>query len=149
MAFADYLQPKAQEMIPWNGTYTAAMKDDDEIHGRGFLFLAVCDQLFAVIIQLRRGLDAIDVSIRFGISKSTYSRMFATWIIFLSKELWLLFPFPSRQQVSQWIPPSFRKHLPNTRIIIDCYKMECQRPSSLMNLSITLSQYKSITHGKF
>jgi len=77
------------------------MKDDDAIHGRGFLCLAVCDQLFAVIIQLRCSLDTIDVSIRFGISESTYSRMFAMWIIFLSKELQLLFPFPSRQQVSQ------------------------------------------------
>ena len=31
----------------------------------------------------------------------------------------------------------------NTRIIIDCYEIECQRPSGLMNSSITYSQYKS------
>ena len=150
MVFADYLQPKAQKMIPWNGTNTTAIKDDDELHSnRGFLCLAVYDQLFAVLIRLRRGLEAIDVCIRFGISESTYSRMFATWVIFLSKELKLLFPFPSRQQVLQWMPPSFRKHFPNTRIIIDCYEMECQRPSSLMNSSITFSQYKSRNTWKF
>ena len=29
------------------------------------------------------------------------------------------------------------------RIIVDCYKIECQRPSGLMNSSIMYSQYKS------
>ena len=84
MVFADYLQPKAQKMIPWNGTYTTAIKDDDdELHSnRGFLCLAVYDQLFAVVIRLRRGLEAIDVCIRFGISESTYNR---TWVIFFVK----------------------------------------------------------------
>ena len=106
------------------------------------------DQLFAVLIRLRRGLDAIDVCIRFGIIELTYSHMFATWVIFLSKELRLLFPFPSRQQVLQWMTPSFRKHFPNTRIIIDCYEMECQRPSSLINLSIIYSQYKAKTFSR-
>ena len=33
--------------------------------------------------------------------------------------------------------------LSNTQIIIDCYEIECQRPSSLLNLSVTCSQYKS------
>ena len=86
MVFADYLQLKARKMIPWNGTYTTAIKDDDELHSnRGFLCLAIYDQLFAVLIRLRRGLEAIDVCIRFGISESTYSRMFATWVIFFVK----------------------------------------------------------------
>ena len=31
----------------------------------------------------------------------------------------------------------------NTHIIIDCYGVECQRPSALMNLSVTYSQFKS------
>ena len=41
------------------------------------------------------------------------------------------------------MPRSFKKHFPNTRIIIDCYEIECQRPSGLMNFSMTYSQYKS------
>ena len=31
----------------------------------------------------------------------------------------------------------------NTRIVIDCYEIECQRPPGLMNSSVTYSQYKS------
>jgi len=85
----------------------------------------------------------MDVCVRFKISEATYSRLFTTWITFLSKELRLLFPFPSKKQVLQWMPPSFKKHFPNTCIIIDCYEIECQQPLGLMNSSITYSQYKS------
>ena len=66
--------------------------------------LSVANQLFDVLILLRRGLESLDVCIRFKISETTYSRMFTTWVLFLSKELRTLFPFPSRQQVLQWIP---------------------------------------------
>ena len=60
----------------------------------------------------------------------------------MSKELRLLFPFPSKQQVLQWLPSCFN-NFSNTRIIVDCYEIECQRPSGLMNSSVTYSQYKS------
>ena len=61
---------------------------------------------------------------------------------FLSKELRLLFPFPSKQQVLQWLPGCFN-NFSNTHIIVDSYEIECQRPSGLMNSSVTCSQYKS------
>ena len=105
----------------------------------------VCSQpVFAVLIRLRRGLDSLDVCIQFKISETTYSCMFTTWILFLSKELRALFPFPSRQhlQVVQWMPKCFN-NFRNTRITINCYEVECQHPSGLMNLSVTFSQYKS------
>ena len=123
MAFVDYLQPKALKLTPWNGTHTKeAVIDESKQPGhQGISCLKVSDQLFAVLIRLRRGLDALDVCVRFSISEATYSRLFATWIAFLSKELKMLFPFPSREQISQWMPPSFKKYFPNTRIIIDCF----------------------------
>ena len=54
-----------------------------------------------------------------------------------------MFPFPTRDQVLQWMSASFKCHFLNTRIIIDCYEIEFQRLSGLMNTSITYSQYKS------
>ena len=110
MAFLDYLKPtKAQELIPWNGTHTReTVVDESRQPGhQGISCLKICDQLFAV---LRHGLDALNVCVRFGISKVTYSHLFATWIAFLSKELKLLFPFPLREQVSQWMPPFLKKY---------------------------------------
>ena len=101
------------------------------------------NQLFAILIRLRLGLLITDVSTCFKIPEPTYSRMFTTWICFLSKELHLIFPFPSCEQTAQWIPRRFNKQYPNTRIIINCYEIECQHPSGLVNSSITYSHYKS------
>ena len=44
--------------------------------------------------------------------------------------------------MQQWLPDCF-KNFSNIRVIIDCYDIECQRPSGLLNSSITYSQYKS------
>ena len=35
------------------------------------------------------------------------------------------------------------KCLRNTRLLVDCYKVECQHPSALINSFVTYSQYKS------
>ena len=43
-------------------------------------------------------------SVRFKLSEGTYNRLFTSWISFLSKELRLFFPFPSRAQVDKWMP---------------------------------------------
>ena len=111
--------------------------------------LSIANQLFAVLVGLRLALPLTDMSVRFGIAEFTYCRLFSTWICFLSKELRLLFPFPSRQQIDQHMPKRFKSKFPNTRIIIDCYEIECQRPSSLLNSSTTYSQYKSRNTWKF
>lgn len=144
MALVEYLEPKAQDMIAWNSSQTKELDLNGKQGGtRCFRGMSVANQLFSVLIRLRLGLLVADVCVRFGISEGTYSRLFTTWICFLSKELKLLFPFPSRKQIDEWMPRSFKKHFPNTRIIIDCYEIECQRPSGLLNSSITYSQYKS------
>ena len=144
VALTEYLEPKALQLRAWRSGETSTSSNLDRKGGssRCFSSLSIANQLFAVLIRLRRGLDAYDGCIRFKISETTYSRMFATWILFLSKELRTLFPFPSRQKVVQWMPKCF-SNFSNTRIIIDCYEIECQRPSGLMNSSVTYSQYKS------
>lgn len=144
IAFAGYLEPKALHLQAWRGSETSDNRESsrERKSSRCFSSLSISNQLFAVLIRLRRGLESLDVCTRFKISEATYSRMFTTWIIFLSKELRLLFPFPSKQQVLQWLPSCFN-NFSNTRIIVDCYEIECQRPSGLMNSSVTYSQYKS------
>ena len=131
-ALVEYLQSKAAVLTPWNGRNTREVLEKEVLVLRPLAGLTT-DQLFSVLIRLRRGLDALDVCVRFNISEATYSRLFTTWITFLSKELRLLFPFPTKKQVVEWMPSIFKQHFPNTRIIIDCYEVECQRPSGLMN----------------
>ena len=140
LAIVNYLEPKAKEMIGWNSSKTRIEYQWQTMCSSVFFF---ANQLFSVLIRLRLGLLAADVCMQFKISESMYCWLFTTWICFLSKELRLLFPFPTCQQVNNWMPRSFKKHFPNTRIIIDCYEIKCQRSSGLVNSSVTYSQYKS------
>ena len=141
LALADYLEPKVKGMRSWKGNSTST--EEKQLGPQCFSSLSVANQLLAVLIRLRLALPITDISTRFKIAEATYSRMFTTWICLLSKELRLIFPFPSRAQVSQWMPRRFKKHFPSTRVIIDCYEIECQRPSGLLNSSVTYSHYKS------
>ena len=108
----------------------------------------MANQLLSVLVRLRLGLVAADVCVCFKLSEGTYSCLFTSWICFLSKELRLLFPFPSRAQVDECMPRNFKKHFPNTRVIIDCYEIEYQRPPGLMNQSVMYSQHKSCNTWK-
>lgn len=141
-AFVSYLQPKALRLKSWSGKHTAVGESTG--HGpRPWKSISLHDQLIAVLVRLRLGVPALDVCTRMGITEATFSRLFTTWIPFLAAELKLLFPFPSRELIDSWMPRTFQKKYPNTRIIIDCYEVQCQRPSGLMNQSVTFSDYKS------
>ena len=88
-----------------------------------FSNISVANQLFSIFIRLQLGLLITDVSTRFKIPEGTYSCMFTTWICLLSKEVCQMFTFPSREQVSQWMPRRFENYFPHARVIIDCYEL--------------------------
>ena len=142
-SLVEYLRPKATVMTSWNSGRIASGSAHSTKLTSCFPSMALENQLLSVLMRLRLGLISGDVAFRFKISEATYSRLFTTWICFLSKELKQLFPFPSRKQIDDWMPRNFKQAFPNTRIIIDCYEVQCQRPSSLLNSSVTYSQYKS------
>ena len=50
--------------------------------------------------------------------------------------------WPSRQQINESMPETFKQIYPNTRCIIDCTELFCQRPSSLSIQSSLYSSYK-------
>ena len=103
--------------------------------------LKIEDEFLAVLMRLRLGLLVEDVSERFGVSVDTYSRIFAKWIKLLSRELRLLFPWPTQEAISARLPVQFAKY-PRTRVIIDCTEIFIQRPSSLQSQLLTFSSYK-------
>ena len=92
--------------------------------------LELVDEFFMTLIRWRLGLYSEDIAQRFGISVSYFSKIFTTWIVFLSKELRLLFPFPSQKKVRDHIPARFSAY-PNTRVVIDCFEIFIERPSLL------------------
>ena len=92
--------------------------------------------------RLRLGLKAEGVCDRTGLAPSTFSKMFATWVVSLALEVPILFPWPSIKVIDVTIPPCFAKY-PSTRVIIDWIEMQVQRPTSLLQQSVIISQYKS------
>ena len=51
--------------------------------------------------------------------------------------------WPTREQIDEKMPESFKRTYPSTRCIIDCTELFCQRPSSLATQSSLYSHYKS------
>ncbi|XP_069136298.1 uncharacterized protein [Argopecten irradians] len=142
----NFLKPKAEKMRYWVGQKTSSLTDRQR-PSTGSLELV--DQLFAVLMRLRLGLLVADLSDRFLISEGTFSKYFSTWIVFLRKELDFLNPFPSRDIIDRIMPTSFRLKYPSVRVIIDCTEIFIQRSSSLLNQSMTFSNYKHHTTIKF
>ena len=87
-----FLEPKASRMTWWCGGKTSKQKTSLLDKPGRKRKLALIDEFFAVLMRLRFGLLLEDVADRFGISSTTMSRLFITWVLFLAKELQLLFP---------------------------------------------------------
>ena len=61
VAFVQYLPPKAAALTPWNGSNTRDIPQSSLPINQPFAGLTIPDQLFSVLIRLRRGLEAFDV----------------------------------------------------------------------------------------
>ena len=72
----------------------------------------------------------------------TTSRIIITWINYLYFTLGAVPIWPSKSQVQEAMPESFKRSYPNTRCIIDCTELFCQSPSSLRTQSCLYSFYK-------
>lgn len=94
------------------------------------------------MLRLRRGLDVLHLADMFGVSSSTVTRAFRTWLNLLYHELLFLIKWPTKEQVLYKRPKCF-KPFPRTRVIIDCTEFFIQRPSIPSSQRKTWSSYKS------
>ena len=94
------------------------------------------------------GLLERDLADRFGVPKSTVSRIFTSWIRLLWEELEPLIVWPSKEQIFHHIPAAFKAKYPDVVVIIDCTEIKMECPSGLENHSACYSYYKSNTTMK-
>ncbi|KAL3205694.1 hypothetical protein MRX96_040697 [Rhipicephalus microplus] len=87
-SFWSLLEPDAKKLRFWQ------MKETEN-EDRNFI-LPLKTQLVLVLMRLRLGLDGLDLAYRFGVSTSTVSRIWVTWLDFLDNRL---------RQVPTWMPP--------------------------------------------
>ena len=101
-AFLTYVIPKALRL---RSIRSQQKSDGSKVgscghRGQLCLSLSIAGQLVCALAKLRLGVPSLDICTRVGVSESTFSRLFSTWIPFLSKKLKLLFPFPSHELVN-------------------------------------------------
>ena len=144
MACFHFLEKSAREMRCWPaaGRRTRSGVRLMEKVGTGRK-LSLENQFFLVMVRLRLGLDLQDLADRFGISSSTASRLFISWINLMHCKFKELPVWLSQRKVRKLMPPCFKKWYPSTRTIIDGTEFFIERPSNLARQSATWSNYKN------
>lgn len=97
-------------------------------------------QLFLTLVKLSHNPTDIDLAFRFYISESTVSRYFHSWIdciYYKLKTHVLIWPLLSQLHVA--MPMCFRRHYPNTVIIMDCFETQIQIPHDRNDQAATYS----------
>ena len=68
--------------------------------------------------------------------------MLISWINYLYFSLGAIPIWPTKDQIGQSMPDSFKNTYPNAKCILDCTELFCQSPSSLKAQSSLYSFYK-------
>ena len=107
--------------------------------------LDVKDEFLMCLVRLRLGLFSEDLAFRFNVSKSTVSRLWLSWLNFMYLRLGQLDIWPTQDSIRKTMPHSMKEKYPSLEWIIDAFKLQTQRPSSLVLQSQAYSNYKSRT----
>ena len=97
---------------------------------------------FFFLSWLRLGSQLKQTAWLFNLSKCTASRYITTWANFIYFKLGCVPIWPTKDIVIETMTEYFRDTYPNTRVIIDCTELFCQKPSSLTIRSSLFSHYK-------
>lgn len=144
LAFFEYLGQAAYHLKYWGYTPTTTSVEN---RGSSRRLLTPLNELFLVLCRLRCGLLECDLAYRFGVSQPTVSRIVITWINFLYAKFKDVTIWPSRKQVTHFMPQVFKEYYPTTRCIIDATEIFIQSPSDPKAQQLTFSSYKN--HNTF
>ena len=101
------------------------------------------DEFLLTMMKLRLGSTNADLGQRFGISATTVTNVFTTWIKVLSRELGFLIYNPSFEVFRKTLPRKFQKPgYSKVRHIIDCTEIFIETPSDPVTRAATWSDYK-------
>ncbi|XP_013380134.1 uncharacterized protein LOC106151426 [Lingula anatina] len=144
-SLCDYLKTRtdSNNLCYWNGeaTNTTGMTSKKG-PTRKFTFE---EEFFMVLVKLKTGKFNEDIAQTFDISTGHFSKIFTTWINFLSNELKTLF----EMKYSTEEQPNCFQSFDNLKIILDCTELLLQKSSSLDSRKSTFSNYKHHDTVKF
>lgn len=95
------------------------------------------------LIRLRLNVPLRDLAFRFDVSEATVSRIVMKWIDGLYFGLERLVRWPTREQLKRTMPMCFRVAFgTDVAVILDCFEIFIERPTSHHARCLTWSQYK-------
>lgn len=105
--------------------------------------LDLFQKLILTLVKLRLGSSFRDLGYRFNISEGTSSSIFFEMLFILYQKLKSLIMWPSREALRKTMPESFKKKYKNkVAVIVDCFEVFTERPSTLDGSSQLYSNYK-------
>ena len=142
----EFLEPKATEIRLWIGSKNTKKSPkkraaDTQEQRKNDGVLTRWEQLVLTLVRIRKGFDVKFLAGTFGINSSQVSRIYTTWITFLSQELSFLVLWLSRSELQKCLPKRLKK-FKNVRVIIDCLELFTQKPKVPSSQKITWSNYK-------
>ena len=100
------------------------------------------DEFYLTVVGLRLGLLEQDIGYCFGVSQSTVSRIFPSWINFMYLQFQHIPLWPPRDIVKAYMPKVFKQQYPTIRVIIDATEIFIQQSSLPKLQQRTFSIYK-------
>ncbi|XP_065665566.1 uncharacterized protein LOC136086992 [Hydra vulgaris] len=136
-----YPEHNSEEKLPEELFSSPSYSTPESKPGRKSKMKSV-DQLFMFLTWLRLGFSLSFTSWLFKTPKSTVSRYLITWSNFIYLKLGAIPIWPNLDQLKHNMPKCFKETYPQTKVIIDCTELLCQRPSSLTIQRSLFSHYK-------
>ena len=112
--------------------------------------LSQFQEFLLVLIRLKLNSPLQDLAYRFNISVPTAHRIFDRWIHVMSVRLKFLIQWPGHEELQATMPVVFQRNFgKKVAVIIDCFEIFTERPSSLIARAMTWSNYKHHNTVKF
>ncbi|KAL1426852.1 hypothetical protein MTO96_017930 [Rhipicephalus appendiculatus] len=112
--------------------------------------LAKFQEFVVFLMKLKWNFPLQDLAYRFGISHSTASRILERWLHGAFWRLKSQIVWPERSELQRTMPQAFVDSFgTKVAVVIDCFEIKLERPSSLLPRSETWSQYKASNTAKF
>ena len=97
-------------------------------------------EFIITLMKIKLNCPFQDLAYRFGVSVSTVSRILDKWIDIMSTRLQFLILWPQRDELIKTMPLVFKQNFGDkVAVIIDCFEVFIERPSSLIARAMTWS----------
>ncbi|XP_077547468.1 uncharacterized protein LOC144159692, partial [Haemaphysalis longicornis] len=107
-------------------------------------------EMIVFLIRLRLNVPLQDLAYRFHVSEATISRAVNKWLDVAFVRLRYAVKWPERHTLQSTMPMAFRRAFgTQVAVILDCFEVFIERPSSMLPRSQTWSKYKNHNTVKF